>query len=516
MLTSVDIYHLYDSNRVYHRQMIAFCNGPSEKHSLFGASLKHNKLLCFFWCSKMPRKYQLIRNININNANKKSNYKQSHKTTRTYVLFFLTLFFGFPGVLIISNYNIHANTTTSNGKGAVGKEAMLNNFVDKRREKKQSTTLASSKGKDMQINNAQQQNSSSSVIQINQLIDRSHRIEIPDPNRQIAFLHIGKSGGSSISLLLRNGCMTSVDDIPCEEDRWKRVPNQFEETIASKRIQFYLHTPHVESNKMAEYYSRVSSVVVVARDPMERFISAVISRHPKNIDAMRLRNQKIRRKAEKDGIEPPIWAKGVFGGGDREADMTHREAYKACYPNVDELAKCAAPNVTDEEENKIAHASIHWIQNGDHRKDIILHCRSICQGIMTGTNDYIQHLRLNYEAFLKDLPSDSEVFVIRTKNLWSDWQHINKMLGAKRYIEIPDKGSDAEKVNARGRLPVRNNLSLDGQVIVCQFLKNEIRIYIDLLNRAVNLSDDDIREALLDVQKNCPSVLKSLIEDKVT
>ena len=83
-------------------------------------------------------------------------------------------------------------------------------------------------------------------------------------------------------------------------------------------------------------------------------------------------------------------------------------------------------------------------------------------------------------------------------------------------IEIPDKDSDAEKVNARGRLPVRNNLSLDGQVIVCQFLKNEIRIYIDLLNRAVNLSDDDIREALLDVQKNCPSVLKSLIEDKVT
>ena len=71
-------------------------------------------------------------------------------------------------------------------------------------------------------------------------------------------------------------------------------------------------------------------------------------------------------------------------------------------------------------------------------------------------------------------------------------------------------------MNARGRLPVRNDLSDDGQVIVCQFLKNEIRIYIDLLNRAVNLSDDDIREALLDVQKNCPSVLKSLIEDKVT
>ena len=45
---------------------------------------------------------------------------------------------------------------------------------------------------------------------------------------------------------------------------------------------------------------------------------------------------------------------------------------------------------------------------------------------------------------------------------------------------------------ARGCLPVRNNLSNDSQVIVCQFLKkSEIRIYIDLLNRAVNLSDND-------------------------
>mmetsp|Transcript_7630 Transcript_7630/g.16523 ORF Transcript_7630/g.16523 Transcript_7630/m.16523 type:complete len:237 (+) Transcript_7630:38-748(+) len=46
---------------------------------------------------------------------------------------------------------------------------------------------------------------------IDKLIDRSHRIKITDTDRTLAFVHIGKSGGSTISLLLRNGCMASAD-----------------------------------------------------------------------------------------------------------------------------------------------------------------------------------------------------------------------------------------------------------------------------------------------------------------
>ena len=156
------------------------------------------------------------------------------------------------------------------------------------------------------------------------LVDRSHRVEIPDEKRTLAFVHVGKSGGSTISLLLRNGCMVAVDGKDCEPDRWKKVPGQTHETIASQRIQFYLHTPHVESGKMAEYYRRVSTVVVVARDPVERFVSAFLCRHPKNIDATRVRNRRARMQAEAKGEEPPAWAKVVWGNGDVEADQYHR------------------------------------------------------------------------------------------------------------------------------------------------------------------------------------------------
>ena len=114
---------------------------------------------------------------------------------------------------------------------------------------------------------------------------------------------------------------------------------------------------------------------------------------------------------------------------------------------------------------------------------------------------------------VKDLPSTSEVFVIRTKSLWRDWRDINKLLGkGMREVDIPDEGSQSEVVNARGKLPVKAKISAKGKAVICMLLKDEIRVYIDLLNRAVNLSDDDVKVAFEEVQKNCPSVFYWLLE----
>lgn len=157
-------------------------------------------------------------------------------------------------------------------------------------------------------------------------IDRSRRIEIPDKNRTLAFVHIGKSGGSTISLLLRNGCVQAVEGEACEAERWKKFPGKVgeTETIASQRIQFYLHTSNVDSGKLAEYYARVSSVVLVARDPLDRWISAFLFRHPDNIDALRERNASARDRAERHGQPPPIWAGRIFGVDGPRNDQIHR------------------------------------------------------------------------------------------------------------------------------------------------------------------------------------------------
>jgi hypothetical protein len=256
---------------------------------------------------------------------------------------------------------------------------------------------------------------SSSKTLIDQFIDRSHRIILPDNTRKLAFIHIGKSGGSTISILLRNGCMSAVDGIPCESNRFMKIPNQLEETIASKRILFYLHTPHADTGNMAQYYRRINSVVVVARDPMERFISAFLSRHPVNIEMIRKRNRQIRTLAEAKGMEPPVWAKTIWGLGDTELDQECRAAYSGCFPTLEDLAMCAADPMAMlmmEEEgetittsnSKIYNTTIQWrASRRIHSKEVSFKCSELCRDVMTGKNRYIQHVRNNYEAFCEFL-----------------------------------------------------------------------------------------------------------------
>lgn len=114
---------------------------------------------------------------------------------------------------------------------------------------------------------------------------------------------------------------------------------------------------------------------------------------------------------------------------------------------------------------------------------------------------------------MKELPSNKEVFVIRTKSLWDDWVTVNNMLGSPNDVPIPDTINAGKVVNGQSQLPVTSNLNSQGREILCKFLRNEYILYIDLLNRAVNLSDDDMKSTLDDVHKNCPAILESIGEN---
>ena len=204
--------------------------------------------------------------------------------------------------------------------------------------------FAKNKTQFVPINAEKDEGGGSYQASIYKLIDRSKRVEVPDKDRKLAFVHIGKSGGSTISLLLRNGCMSAVEGESCEDARWTKFPGKVgeKETVASQRIKFYLHTQNVDSGKMAEYYSRISSVVIVARDPLDRWISAFLSRHPDNMDTTRLINRAANIRAKLKRVPPPLWAqKTVFSIDGVRKDQIHRVSYNGCYPNVQEFVNCA-------------------------------------------------------------------------------------------------------------------------------------------------------------------------------
>ena len=114
------------------------------------------------------------------------------------------------------------------------------------------------------------------------------------------------------------------------------------------------------------------------------------------------------------------------------------------------------------------------------------------------------------KAYLKDLPPNKEVFVIRTKKLWEDWVNVNNLLGSPKDVPVPDSMNEGQVVNCQGDLPLKSNLSDEGRKLLCKLLQNEYVLYIDLLNRAVNLSDDDVKYALNNAYKNCPDILESM------
>jgi hypothetical protein len=236
--------------------------------------------------------------------------KKKKRGGRIIIRLAVAIFAGAPVLLTVLNLELTSKIQSKESAPGVLESSLLN--------------FGGGFSNETQLVSATKDDSQASIYK---LIDRSKRIEIPDEDRVLCFVHVGKSGGSTISLLLRNGCIQAAEGGTCEAERWRKFPGQVgaNETIASQRIQFYLHTSNVGSGKMAEYYSRVSSIVVVARDPLDRWISAFLSRHPINIDGTRRRNRVARLRAEMKGETPPIWAqKTVYGIDGVRNDQIHR------------------------------------------------------------------------------------------------------------------------------------------------------------------------------------------------
>ncbi len=207
------------------------------------------------------------------------------------------------------------------------------------------------------------------------LIDRSNRVELPDDQRELAFVHIGKSGGTTISNLLRNGCHGSVYDEPCEERRWENFPGSVgkEETVASKRIKYYLHTPAAKGGKLEWAYNRTTSIVMVGRNPLERFVSAYLVTHPINVEV----------------LKPPNWyaVKKV---------PIHDLAFEGCFPSIEEFARC----LNQPKGHNVYNATTKEL----HSKTIIMDCAELARNIISQKEPFvIPHARWGYQSFRETL-----------------------------------------------------------------------------------------------------------------
>jgi hypothetical protein len=284
---------------------------------------------------------------------------------------------------------------------------------------------------------------------------------IQNENVTAGFIHLGKTGGSNLARLIRNGCH-SMKLKPCKTD----VPN---ETIVSKLVQDYYHIVIDTANIPA---SNHSLYIISSRDVYDRFVSAFIYLHPRN-------KATFKRKMSYDDI------------------VSKGRAYK-CFRTLESFADYLGDAPDD-----FHYPLVDQIVNQD--------CVNLARAIVAGRVSALEHMYNNYYNMLQWIPADRDIYIVRQEHLWDDWVRVNQMLGHEGSIVLPQERV-RRNVTSEQPPPVTKALSLAGVGTLCRALAREYAAYFTLLKRARNIKDEDLYESIDIGQERCPNIdMRSLI-----
>jgi hypothetical protein len=202
---------------------------------------------------------------------------------------------------------------------------------------------------------------------------------IKPPRTPGAFLHVGKTGGSTLSHVLRHGCHSWVPK-PCS-----KIPAN--ESYISQ-ISTYYHVPDFKKLNNTAY----SFYTISLRDPLDRTLSAFTFSHPAN-----QREQGIRHISKQD-----------------------RKFFRPCFPDLDTFVEAIDSTIEDEDSimdaSNCTHLATGALQNRFER----------LAGHFYFDTKYVERL---LPAHYWQTDTDIRIMVVRTEYLWHDWTTANQLLG---------------------------------------------------------------------------------------
>jgi hypothetical protein len=111
---------------------------------------------------------------------------------------------------------------------------------------------------------------------------------------------------------------------------------------------------------------------------------------------------------------------------------------------------------------------------------------------------WLTHMSFNYRRYYGSMPPNKELIVLHTNHLWEDWEKVNWLMsGSERERPIP---SWRTRGMCPGTIKQRKGGIL-GATWLCQLLRDEIRYYIMIMSRAINLDEDDFVEIDRDLSR---------------
>lgn len=309
---------------------------------------------------------------------------------------------------------------------------------------------------------------------INNIAHRLHQGETnyTVPDTPGAFIHLSATSGSTSTL--------------------SKLLNNVTDVAPLSKLTTYLHTPDfpVFTHKDQKIYKDYEFYVFTTRDPFDRTISAFLYSMPENQLYVQFDWKSYNETLKNDpSIDPEKLQKNMRNAIRQELVQTKiLFAYK-CFATLQQFVDYIGDEPNDYKKD------VSW-------GSVVNDCTQVARLAIRHEVDTMPHLFWDLGRLMENIRGVNEkkpILVIREEFLWRDWKGANRLLGHYGDVEQPFM-----HMHNSSTLSIQHQLTEDGKVKLCRAIEGDYHVYFNVLTRAANLGEDDLKESLHIARKNCP------------
>jgi hypothetical protein len=310
----------------------------------------------------------------------------------------------------------------------------------------------------------------------------------------IALIHVGKTGGTTLlNNLLAIGCKAKATTIgvqQCQQKLQKQQQNidDDNESQISFRTKYIVHYEKVfpignikDVSSIRQILLSVSDAFIyTVREPISRFESAYYANSPLHCNSGESPTKKERTDDQKQ----------CYQFQQKYSNTNKYQKYTSFYNNYPSLYNLSQSLLG---KDWILRNNGTLMKTEDLLKQVFHHVGQSEFGHMTAGYQYYSQLtglstESNQQGLRRSPKRLPPIFAIRTEHLWKDVEYIDQKLGGVgNFTHLYDQKevhiADENRIN---RLKLQ-----DGSIeilSICCALRDEIRAYMNILRRAVNLN----------------------------
>jgi hypothetical protein len=307
-----------------------------------------------------------------------------------------------------------------------------------------------------------------------QLSEDAKKLPKTRQERLALLIHIGKAGGTTVlKLAPMTPCRGSEKKARSSCGNAKHLSSgEWETTAFTNLVQYEMHIINAKLNGVD--WSKVTSLLYVLRDPIDRTVSAF---------------NYIHYNTTKDS---------PFA---KEHNEAKDKFYIECFPTFDDVLRTLHQATEDVRAE---------FKRGKAPGDVELpFCQKLAITVFTPgvESKWLKHVNVhindNYEWYdqqLATLPfevTEKETLVLRTENLWTDIKDLDKQLGGPGYFAFEGVINSNQIIHAKAKEERHYIQDL------CCLMWPELESYTSTLDRAVNLNKAAKLKAMDHIFNSC-------------